>query len=235
MNDQGVANQGGSKRKYVRLKATNDPDETRADILAVAQEQFARHGYAGTTIDSIAAKTKRSKRMIYYYFSSKPKLYKAVLENAYRGIRVAEASIRLDEDDPRQSIKNLVEFCFDYHFERPSFVKMVMGENLNDARFVSASDEIKNLHFPLTQRIEKCLRKGYENGFFGRTCTAVEMHMTITALSFFNVSNQATFSAIFDIDMRSPAVCRARKQEILLAVLGRLDTKLDDGFSTEYR
>ena len=78
-------------QKYQRQQRSNDPDQTRADILEAAEDQFARRGFAGTTIDSIAQKTRRSKRMVYYYFNSKAKLYVAVLENDYASIRVAEA------------------------------------------------------------------------------------------------------------------------------------------------
>ncbi len=46
-----------------------------------AEAEFARHGFGGARLDSIAARIKRSKRMIYYYFISKAKLYPAVLEN----------------------------------------------------------------------------------------------------------------------------------------------------------
>ena len=119
----------GAPKKYQRQQRNNDPDQSRADILEAAEVQFAKRGYAGTTIDSIAAKTRRSKRMVYYYFNSKSTLYVAVLENAYARIRAAEANVNLTEDDPRQSLKNLVNFCFDFHFEHPTYVKLIMSEN----------------------------------------------------------------------------------------------------------
>jgi AcrR family transcriptional regulator len=223
----------GDGRRYARSLPSNDPDRTRADILNAAEAEFARHGFGGARLDSIAAKTKRSKRMIYYYFSSKAKLYLAVLENGYRRMRTAELAINLDEDDPRQSLKNLVEFSFDFHFAHPTYVKLLMTENLNDARFLATSSEILEMHQPVLQRIERLLRKGYEMELFRRAITPVEVHMTISGLCFFNVSNRATFSAAFDVDMQSPAFRRARKQQILLTILGRLDTDMM-GFLSEY-
>src|SRR5690349_3738661 len=95
-------------RTTKKRKRRNDPDQTRVDILTSAETEFARYGYDGTTIDSIAAKTKRSKRMIYYYFATKAKLYVAVLEAAYRRNRIAEGKVDLDHPDPRQCLKNLV-------------------------------------------------------------------------------------------------------------------------------
>jgi AcrR family transcriptional regulator len=222
-----------STRRYQRSLQSNDPERTRADILKAAETEFARHGFGGARLDSIAARTKRSKRMIYYYFSSKAKLYVAVLEEGYRRMRTAEALVNLDEDDPRQSLKNLVAFAFDFHFDHPTYVKLLMGENLNDARYLAASPLAAELHRPITGRIEQMLRKGYEMEIFRRTVSPIEIHMTISGLCFFNVSNRATFSAVFDVDMQSPAFCRARKQEILLTILGRLDADMS-GFASDY-
>lgn len=221
------------RRKYERAEPTNDPERTQADILRAAEIQFARHGYAGTTVDSIASKSRRSKRMIYYYFASKAKLYVAVLEQAYGRMRRAEADVDLEEDDPRQSLKNLVNFNFEFHFAHPNHVKLVMGENLNDAKYLAASSLVPELHRPIIQRIERLLRRGYEKEIFRQSISPIEVHMTISALCFFNVSNRATFSAVFDVDMQSPAARRERKQQILLSILGRLDTVMD-GFQAQY-
>ena len=54
---------------------TNDPARTMAEILAVATHEFADKGLTGARIDAIAAATRTSKRMIYYYFGSKDGLY----------------------------------------------------------------------------------------------------------------------------------------------------------------
>ena len=48
---------------------TNDPARTMAEILTVATHEFADKGLTGARIDEIAAATRTSKRMIYYYLS----------------------------------------------------------------------------------------------------------------------------------------------------------------------
>ena len=60
-----------------------DAARTRAEILDVATQEFAAHGYAGARVDEIAARTRTTKRMIYYYFGGKEQLFTAVLERAY--------------------------------------------------------------------------------------------------------------------------------------------------------
>ena len=68
-----------------------------ANILEVATREFSDKGLAGARIDEIAAATRTSKRMIYYYFESKEGLYVAVLEEAYRRMRAIEAELHLED------------------------------------------------------------------------------------------------------------------------------------------
>src|SRR3546814_956701 len=72
---------------------TQDPDGTRRDILEIASQEFALNGLSGARIDEIAARTRSSKRMIYYYFGDKEGLYLRALENAYRLVREGEAKL----------------------------------------------------------------------------------------------------------------------------------------------
>ena len=78
-----------------------DPEGTRRDILKIASEEFALNGLSGARIDEIAARTRSSKRMIYYYFGDKEGLYLSALENAYRMVREGEA--KLDTEACRRS------------------------------------------------------------------------------------------------------------------------------------
>ncbi len=78
-----------------------DPERTQADLLAVATEEFARDGFFGARVDKIAARSRTTKRMIYYYFQDKRGLYTAVLEKAYADIRAREQALELGENATR--------------------------------------------------------------------------------------------------------------------------------------
>jgi AcrR family transcriptional regulator len=54
--------------------------ERRALILREAGRLFARHGYAGTRLDDVAAAADVTKPMIYRHFESKKALYLALLD-----------------------------------------------------------------------------------------------------------------------------------------------------------
>ena len=73
-----------------------DPEGTRKNIIEVASQEFALNGLSGARIDEIAAKTRASKRMIYYYFGDKEGLYLSALEHAYAEVRSGEAQLDID-------------------------------------------------------------------------------------------------------------------------------------------
>ena len=94
-----------------------DPEGTRKNILEVASREFALNGLAGARVDEIAAQTRSSKRMIYYYFGDKEGLYLSALENAYRTVREGEAKLDIEGLPPVEALKRLVEFTFDSHHQ----------------------------------------------------------------------------------------------------------------------
>jgi AcrR family transcriptional regulator len=58
----------------------------RAEILAAARAVFTREGYAGASMDAVAAEAGASKRTVYQYFADKEQLFAAtVLDTVDRG------------------------------------------------------------------------------------------------------------------------------------------------------
>jgi AcrR family transcriptional regulator len=193
----------------------NDPDRTSQNILEVATKEFADKGLSGARIDEIAALTQTSKRMIYYYFGSKEGLYVAVLENAYKRIREIEAELHLDDLPPMEAIRRLVEFTFDYEVGNPDFIRLVMTENINNGEFMAQSNVIQSLNTPAISGLTRVYERGCKAGVFRKGIDPVELHMSISALCFFTVSNRHTFSMIFKRDLKSPAVQAMRRASIV--------------------
>ena len=54
-------------------------DERQAQILAAAAAAFARTGFAGTSMDDVAAEAGITRLIVYRHFDSKEDLYRAVL------------------------------------------------------------------------------------------------------------------------------------------------------------
>lgn len=174
-----------------------DPAGVQSNILAVATVEFAANGLSGARIDEIAAKTRTSKRMIYYYFGDKDGLYRRVLEEAYRKVREGERQLDLDHLPPVEALTRLVEFTFDHHSSNPDFIRLVMIENIHHGAYLAQSDLIGSLNVGAIEKLEFICRRGKQEGVFRGDVEPLELHWQISALSFFNVSNSATFSRIF--------------------------------------
>ncbi|MEK8050958.1 TetR/AcrR family transcriptional regulator [Ideonella sp. DXS22W] len=198
---------------------TNDPERTMADILAVAMREFADKGLAGARIDEIAAATRTSKRMIYYYFGSKEGLYVAVLEEAYRQMRVIESGLQLDDLPPEQALRTLVAFTVDYQLAHPEFIRLVMTENIHRGEYLAQSQSIRELNVPAIEGLRRVYQRGVAAGVFRAGVDPVDLHMSISALSIFNVANRHTFSLIFQRDLESPAAIAARRESIVEMVV----------------
>ncbi|HSW05467.1 TetR/AcrR family transcriptional regulator, partial [Aquabacterium sp.] len=198
---------------------TNDPERTTADILAVATREFADKGLAGARIDAIADATRTSKRMIYYYFGSKEGLYVAVLEDAYRRMRSIEAELHLEDLAPEDALRRLVGFTCDYQLANPDFIRLVMTENIHRGEFLAQSKTIQQLNVPAIDAVRAAYERGVKAGVFRKDIDPVDLHMSISALCFFNVSNRHTFSLIFKRDLDSPRAVDARRDSIVEMVL----------------
>jgi AcrR family transcriptional regulator len=194
---------------------TNDADRTSQNILEIATKEFADKGLSGARIDEIAALTHTSKRMIYYYFGSKEGLYVAVLENAYQRIRSIESELHLEDLPPVEALRRLVEFTFDYQVGNPDFIRLVMTENIHNGEFLQQSSVIQKLNTPAIAGLARVYERGCAEGVFRKGIDPIDLHMSISALCFFTVSNRHTFSLIFKRDLGSAAVQAMRRANIV--------------------
>ena len=194
---------------------TNDPERTMANILDVATQEFAEKGLAGARIDEIAEATHTSKRMIYYYFGSKEGLYLAVLEDSYRRMRQIEGQLCLDDLEPEAALRRLVEFTFDHHRTHEAYIRLVMSENINRGEYLSKSQSIEQLNVPAISAIQKLYDRGVASGQFRPGLDPIDIHASISALTFFNVSNRHTFGRIFKRDFTDEALAADRRAAVV--------------------
>ncbi len=200
----------------------NNPEATKADILAVAQEEFAQKGLSGARVDQIAARTRTTKRAIYYYFGSKKGLYLAVLEKVYGDIREVEAGLHLEQLPPEAAIRKLVEATLDYQEAHADFIRLVSIENIHDAQYLAQSSSIRKLNLPVIDTVKAILDRGRRAGVFHGRIDATDLHMLISALCFFRVANRHTFRKIFQRDLLDRTRRQHYKRVFGDAILGCL-------------
>lgn len=179
---------------------------TREDILDVATAEFAANGYAGARVDEIAARTRTTKRMIYYYFTSKEGLYLSVLERVYAQIRRVERGVRIDELSPSDALRKLAEATYDHHTTHQEFIQLVSIENIHRAEHLRQSPTILRENATAITVLEGVIQRGVGEGVFREDIDALDVHMIISAYACFHVANRHTFAAIFDRDMLEPAL-----------------------------
>jgi AcrR family transcriptional regulator len=181
-----------------------DADATRKRILAAAKREFARLGFGGARIDTIAERAKANKRMIYHYFDSKEALFTAVLEDAYLDIRAAERKLELDKMEPVAAIDALVEFTWQYYLSNPEFLTLVNSENLHKARHIKTSDVIRHDYPRFVNVVQGIIDRGVASGVFRSGVDAVQLNITLAAINYYYLTNKYTGSIIYDRDLMDP-------------------------------
>jgi AcrR family transcriptional regulator len=82
----------GRRQEYKEL--------TRAAVLEAARQQFARQGFAATSVDDIAAQARVSKGAVYYHFADKGQLFEAVFRDAQEQLLLKVAAAAAAGTDP---------------------------------------------------------------------------------------------------------------------------------------
>ena len=191
-----------SRRKLPKKKNnTRDPERTRKTLLAAAIHEFTEKGYGGARIDKIAERAGLNKRLLYHYFGDKDALYLAVLESTYVDIRTAEQGLNLENDDPVDAIRKLVQFTWDHFLTHPEFLSLLATENLLRAKHLKKSKVILGLHSPLISLISAIIKRGGASGQFRKGLDPVALYITIASLGWFYLSNRWTLSTIFERDV----------------------------------
>ncbi len=181
-----------------------DADATRKRILVAAKREFARLGFGGARIDTIAERAKANKRMIYHYFDSKEALFTAVLVDAYLDIRAAERNLELEKMEPRAAIDALVTFTWQYYLKNPEFLTLVNSENLHKARHIKSSKAIKHDYPYFVNVVQGIIDRGVAIGVFRSGIDAVQLNITLAAINYYYLMNRYTGSIIFDRDFMDP-------------------------------
>ena len=67
--------------------------------------------------------------------------------------------------------------------------------------------------------IRRIVERGKKTGAFRQNIDPIDLHMSISALCFYSVSNRHTFATIFKVDMTTPKALAARKKSIIATIL----------------
>lgn len=197
-----------------------DADRSQNTILAAARDEFAEFGLGGARMDRIAERAGLNKRLIYYYFEDKEKLFEAVLEQAYLHIREAERALNLLDLRPADAVRRLVEFTWNYYLDHPEFLTLLNSANLHKARHLQGSERVREMNSPLIAMLGEILERGRKEGSFRGGIDPVQLYVSIAALSYFYLSNSFTLSSIFGRDLLAAKARSERLSHMCDVILG---------------
>ncbi len=204
-------------------KRPRNAEQSKKDILVAAEQQFGEKGFYGARVDEIAKQSGLNKNMIYIYFDSKEELYRCVLKAIYQRMEEVERGL-LDQNLTGSALVSaLVGAYFDFLKDNPTFVNILMSENLIGAQFMrQLPDEC--IARPTLHEIAARLRAGSDAGEFRADIDEKHFVLTMITICFSNFSNRHTLSRLMGFDMDDPKIHEMRKQQaidILLAYLTR--------------
>src|SRR5207302_750228 len=113
-------------------------------ILAAATRAFARAGFAGTSLDDIAAEAGVSRVILYRHFDSKTDLYRAALDGV-----LARLAARVGEDQyGAESVADLIAAAA----EDPDGFRLVFRHAAREPEFRAETDRLRASSVSLARR-----------------------------------------------------------------------------------
>jgi AcrR family transcriptional regulator len=178
---------------------------TQGAILRAATKVFAKHGFAGGSVEQISKAAKSYDRMIYYYFGSKEALFIAVLEEMYRHFNEAESKLALSADEPLESLTAVIRFMWNYYEKNPEFITLLNTENLHRGRHISKSLRAREYSSTAIEILGRVLASGATKGLFRSETSARDVYLMIAAMAYFYLSNRYTLSAFLGEELDTAA------------------------------
>lgn len=162
--------------------------DSKDKIINAAIEVFAQKGKYGTRMEEVAALAGVNKAMVYYYFSTKENLFRAVVE------KIQEVNFNNIADKIEYAITHfespkdkLVE-CIRAHFETLSkntnYTKILMDSLVNNPEYIHDAMErlMKEKHSKLHKSLDLILDEGIKSGIF-RKVDAVQTQISIMGIN----------------------------------------------------
>lgn len=202
-------------------RRSRNSEKSREDILKAAEAEFARKGIYGTRVDEIAAAANINKRMIYEYYGSKEELYKSVLCTVYGKLSKKEVDLLSEEVTCKEAIKRIIELQFNFLRDNPTYVNLILWENLNRGVYIKDID-FTGIKDPMLELLRKVIERGKHQGVFKEQIDAEQTILSILTYSFSYFSNRYTLSKILSIDLDSEENMIKRMENVTGMVLGYL-------------
>jgi len=193
-----------------RKKSANP--EAAQRILTAAERIFAARGLAGARTEEIARAARVNKAMIYYYFESKERLYRAVFDNLFgQASRTIQAAMPPGASS-RQAIVAFVEGHFKFRMEHPNYARLMQHMVMdNPEQFRWVAREYFSQGF---KQLTGQIKSGIAHGEF-RIMNAEHTMLNIIAMIVFYFSGAPVHSVLLRRNALNPGAIAEHKQAVI--------------------
>jgi len=145
-------------------KKTRDADVSRARVFEAAAEEFAARGFDGAKVDRIAERAGVNKAMLYYHYTDKAALYRAVVGDMFASTAAEMAALRETAGSPEVKLGAFIDVIAREGQLRPHFPAMWLreladgGQHLGERNFGDI--------FGIVSTLAAILREGEVSGRF---------------------------------------------------------------------
>ncbi len=186
--------------------------DTEKAILDAAESIFARVGYSGARTQEIASQAGVTKAMIHYYFDSKERLYRAVLD------RILFELIKLVQEvssSARGRIERMDAFVggfFDYLARHPQFGRLTFLGSGDEHRYFDAI--VTGFFRPLFARGVRFIEEGVGEKLF-RSVDAPQLLLSVYAVTMGYLADARFISLLLEREALSAESLRARRDALI--------------------
>ena len=139
-------------------------EETRAAVLAAAEDAFAARGFEGASMSAIAEAAGAPVPLIVYHFGSKLGLWRAVVAEVFGRLnaRVAETDEALEHDVSAEALHASIRAHVASVIENPSYMRLTLKEGTEDTERLAWLTE--HHQAPFTARIVAVIERAQAAG-----------------------------------------------------------------------
>ena len=163
---------------------SNDQDERRSEIRAAALEVLAEMGYRKTSMLQVAKRAQASNQTLYAWYDNKQDLFRGVIEEGGRTVRVLLEDALAAHDDPLEVLRNLGPTLLRFTTDRNAIImnRAAVADAAESGVLAAAIDEVGRGHiYPLICSLMEQLKVSQ---VFGQDTCAEDAAQTYVALLF---------------------------------------------------
>ncbi len=196
--------------------APDAPPSSREKILDVAEELFARRGFAGTGMREVAGRAGLGKSSLFHHFRSKAELYYEVLGRVLGRIQERlDAGLRRGTD-PLERVQGWMEALVDALAEHPTSARLLLRglfENHDFARALPEAERAERVLGRILQQVHRLLAEGVAAGVF-RPISVPDTVQTLIGASVYHFASGEIGESVIGGPVFTAEAVRRRKREL---------------------